>query len=158
MAARKWASRSPTFEPRPRYPLRWSPGSASGVVALDLLFADRGAIVGHLDRDLLHRQRQRRLGLRGAHADLLAAEALDQPLTHDLAEPFKRLVAALGRGQRDDVADLRVVHGVLEPVGEDRVAVGDIEGDVELQPLADLALGLGHSVVGVEREAAELDL
>ena len=94
--------------------------------------------MGDLDRDLLDAQRQRRLGLRGADPDRLAAEALDQPLADHLAEPLEGPVAALGRGQRDDVADLGVVDRVLEAVGEHRVAVGHVEGEVELEPLADL--------------------
>ena len=78
------------------------------------------------------------------------------PIT--LAEPLERPVAALGRRQRDDVADLGVVDRVLEPVGEHRVAVGDVERDVDHQPLADLLLGVGDPVVGVDREPAQLDL
>ena len=111
-----------------------------------------------LDRDLLDRQRQRRLGLRRAHAHALGAEALHQPLGDDLAEALEGAVAALGRRERDDVARLGVVDRVLEPVGQHGVAVGDVERDVELEPLADLLLGVGDAVVGVDREAAELDL
>ena len=75
-----------------------------------------------------------------------------------MAEALERPVAALGRGQRDDVADLGVVDRVLEPVGEHRIAVGHVEADVDLEPLADLPLGLGDPVMGVDGEAANLDL
>ena len=88
----------------------------------------------------------------------VGAEALHQPLGDHAAEPLERPVAALGRRQGDDVGDLGVVDRVLEPVGEHRVAVGDVEGDVDHQPLADLLLGVGDAVVGVDREAAQLDL
>jgi hypothetical protein len=75
-----------------------------------------------------------------------------------VAEALEGLVAALGRGEGDDVGDLAVVHRVLEPVGEERVAMGYVEGDVELEPLPDLALSLAYTVMGVDREAAQLDL
>ena len=44
------------------------------------------------------------------------------PLADHVAEALERLVAALGRGQDDDVADLGVVDRVLEAVGEHGVA------------------------------------
>ena len=75
-----------------------------------------------------------------------------------MPKALEGLVAAFGRGEGDDVRDLPVVDGVLEAVGEHRVAVRHVEADVELEALADLALGLGHAVMGVNREAAELDL
>src|SRR5213078_1147520 len=65
---------------------------------------------------------------------------------------------ALGRAQRDDLTDLGIVDRVLEPVGQHRIAVGHIEADVDLEPLADLALGLRNSVMRVDGEAANLDL
>src|SRR6185295_14542287 len=67
-------------------------------------------------------------------------------------------VAALGRGEGDDVAHIGVVDRVLDPVGEHRVAVGHVEGDVELEPLPDLLLGVADPVVGVDRKAMQLDL
>ena len=153
IAARRCASRSPTFEPSPRYPRARSLASSSSASS-----SSTRALVDDLDRDLLDRERQRRLGLGGPDANRLAAEALHQPLADHLAEPLERPVAALGRGEGDDVADLGVVDRVLEAVGEHRVAVGDVEGDVDLEPLADLPLGLADPVVGVDREAAQLDL
>ena len=114
--------------------------------------------MGDLDGDLLDREGQRRLGLRGTHPHGLAAVALHQPLADHLGQPLQRLVAALGRGKGDDVADLGVVDGVLEPVGQHRVAIGHVEGDVELKPLSDLLLGVADAVVGVDREPAQLHL
>src|SRR5262249_56406921 len=96
-----------------------------------------------------------RLG--GAAGEGSGAVALHQPLADHRAGPLEGAVAALGRRQGDDVADLGVVDGVLEPIGQHRVAVGDVEGDVELEPLPDLLLGFAHPVVGVDREAAQLD-
>ena len=127
------------------------PRSSSSLVGI-------GALVDDLDRHLLDRQRQRRLGLGGANAHRLAGEPLHQPLPDHVAEALERLVAALGRPQRDDVADLGVVDRVLEPVGEHRIAVGHVEADVDLEPLADLPLGLGDPVMRVDGEAANLDL
>src|SRR5262249_7823720 len=74
------------------------------------------------------------------------------------AEALGRPVGGRGGGQRDDVADLRVVDGVLDSIGEDRVAVGHVEGQVEVQSLPDLLLGVGDAVVRVDGEAADLDL
>ena len=51
----------------------------------------------------------------------------------------------------------RVVDRVLDRVGDGRVALADVEAQVDHQPLADLALGLADAVVGVEREAGDLD-
>ena len=54
--------------------------------------------------------------------------------------------------------DLGVVDGVLEAIGEHRVAVGHVEGDVDLEALADLPLRLADPVMGVDREPSNLDL
>ena len=97
-------------------------------------------------------------GLATRDPDRFAAVAIHQALAGDLGEALEGAVAALGRGEGDDVADLAVVDRVLEPVGENRVAVGDVEGDVELEPLADLLLGVGDAVVGVDRETPQVDL
>ena len=85
-------------------------------------------------------------------------ESLHQPLADHVAEALQRPVAPLGGGEGDDVTHLRVVDGVLQPVGEHRVAVGDVEGDVDLEPLSDLPLGLADSVMGVDGEPSNLDL
>ena len=100
------------------------------------------------------RERERRLGLRGADADAVGAKALHQALADHAGESLERLVAALRRGQGDDVADLGVVDRVLEPVGQYRVAVGDLEARLDLQALADLLLGLGDAMMRVDREPA----
>ena len=67
------------------------------------------------------------------------------------------VVGALLGDQRDELADLGVVDGVFDRVGDSRVGLAHVEPQVEHQPLADLALGLADAVVGVEREARDLD-
>ncbi len=64
---------------------------------------------------------------------------------------------ALLGDERDELADLRVVDRVLDRVGDGRVALADIEPQVEHQALADLALGLADAVVRVKREPGDLD-
>ena len=64
---------------------------------------------------------------------------------------------ALLGDERDELADLRVVDRVLDRVGDRCVGLADVEAQVEHQPLADLALGLADAVVGVKREARDLD-
>jgi hypothetical protein len=117
-----------------------------------------GSLVDDLDRNLLDRQRQRRLGLGGTDADGLAAIAFHQALTDDLGKSLEGAIAALGRGEGDDVADLGVVNRVVDAIGEHRVAVGHVEGDVELEPLPDLLLGVADAMVGIDREPSQLDL
>jgi hypothetical protein len=75
-----------------------------------------------------------------------------------VGESLEGPVAALGGRQHHEVGDLGVVDGVLDAVREHRVAVRDIEADVDLEPLAYLLLGVGDAVVGVDREPLELDL
>ena len=134
------ARRSPTFDPRPKKPF---------TLPLD--------VAPELDRDLLDRQRDRRLGLGAAHHHALDVEVGDQPIGDRRAQPLERPVGALLGDQRDDLADLRVVDRVLDEVGDRRVDLPDLEAQVDDQPLADLALGLGDPVVGVQRQAADLD-
>ena len=74
------------------------------------------------------------------------------------AEALQGAIAALGGGQGDQIADLAVVDGVFYAVGEHRIAVRRIEGDVEFQTLAHLLLGVGNAMVGVDRKAPDLDL
>ena len=50
-----------------------------------------------------------------------------------------------------------VVDGVLDAVGDRRVGLAELEADVEDQPLADLALGRRHAVMGVQRQPVDLD-
>ncbi len=64
---------------------------------------------------------------------------------------------ALLGDQRDQLADLRVVDRVLQRVGRGRVGLAHVESQVEHQALADLALGLAHAVVGIQRQAGDLD-
>jgi hypothetical protein len=73
-------------------------------------------------------------------------------------EALERAVAALGGGEGNYVGDLGVVDRVLDAVGQDRVAVRDVEADVEYQPLPDLLLGVADAVMRVDREPVELDL
>jgi hypothetical protein len=75
-----------------------------------------------------------------------------------VAEALQGAVPALGGRERDDVGDLGVVDRVLQAIGQDRIAVGYVEADVDDQALADLLLGVGDAVVGVDREAVQLDL
>ncbi len=67
------------------------------------------------------------------------------------------LVRALLGDQRDQLADLGVVDGVLERVGYGRVGLADVETQIEHQPLTDLALRLTHAVVGVQRQTGDLN-
>src|SRR3954454_19186048 len=110
------------------------------------------------DPALLDRQRQRRLGLRRPNSNRFAREALHQSLADHVAQSLQGLVAALGGSERDDVAHLGVVDGVLEPIGEHGVAVGHVEADVDLEALPDLALRLSDTVVRVGRKATNIDL
>ena len=64
---------------------------------------------------------------------------------------------ALLGDQRHELADLGVVDGVLDRVGDGGVGGADVQAQVEHQPLAHLALGLADAVVGVEREPRDLD-
>ena len=111
----------------------------------------------HLDRDLLDRERDRRLGLGGLDRDGVGAVLGRQAVGDDRAQPLERPVRALLGDEGDLVADLAVVDGVLDAVGDQRVHLADVEADVEHQPLADLALGGGDAVVGVQRQADDLD-
>ena len=66
-------------------------------------------------------------------------------------------MGALLGNQRDELADLRVVDRVLERVGRGGVRLTDVQPQVEHQSLAHLALGLAHTVVGVQRQPGDLD-
>src|ERR1039458_4643754 len=110
-----------------------------------------------LHRDLLDRQGDRRLGLRGLDPDRLGTEVLDDPIGDDRAQALERLVVALLRDQRDELADLTVIDGVLDPIGLGGVGLADVDADVEQQPLSDLALGRADADVGVQGEPRDLD-
>ena len=86
--------------------------------------------------------------------ELVVAE---QPVRDHAAQALQGLVGALLGDQRDELADLRVVDRVLQRVGRGRVGLADVQPQVEHQALADLALGLAHTVVGVQREPRDLD-
>src|SRR5579875_422791 len=85
-----------------------------------------------LDRDAVDRQRDRRLGLHRLDPNALDLVVVEQALGDARAEALERAVGALLGDQRHQLADLRVVDGVLE-------------------------LGLAGAVAGVEGEAADLD-
>ena len=104
-----------------------------------------------LNRDLLHAQRDRWLRLGRLHPYALQLVVTEQPVRHHAAQPLKRLVGALLGNQRDQLANLRVVDRVLKRVGRGGIRLTDIQPQVEHQSLAHLALGLAHSVVGVQR-------
>src|SRR6185312_8391748 len=98
-----------------------------------------------LDRDLLDRQRDRRLGLGRSHPHRLGLVVAQQTVRDRRAQALERL------------ADLAVVDGVLDAVSDGRVAGADLDPQVDHEALADLALGLGHAVMRVERQAGDLD-
>src|SRR6185312_13145759 len=110
-----------------------------------------------LDRDLLDRQRDRRLGLGRSHPHRLGLVVAQQTVRDRRAQALERLVGALLGDERDRLADLAVVDGVLDAVSDGRVAGADLDPQVDHEALADLALGLGHAVMRVERQAGDLD-
>ena len=120
------------------------------VTALTLLPPD-------LDRDLLDRQRDRRLGLGGLDRHALGAELRREPVGDHRAQALERPVGLRLGDQRDHLADLAVVDRVLDAVGDQRVGLARVEADVEQDPLADLALLGGDAVVRVERQPDDLD-
>src|SRR4051812_274042 len=111
----------------------------------------------YLDRDLLDRQGNRRLGLGRLHGDAVGAELTREAVGDHGAQALERLIGALLGDQGDDLADLAVVDRVLDAVGDQGVGLADVEADVEHQPLADLALGGGHAMVCVKRQPDDLD-
>src|SRR5918999_5239536 len=117
----------------------------------------RSNLLPDLHRDLVDRQRDRRLRLRGLHAHRLRREALDQALGDGRAEALQRLVLALLGRQCHLLAHHAVVDRVLHAIGDRRVALVELEGDVENEPLADLPLGLAHPVARVEGQARDFD-
>ena len=99
------------------------------------------ALAPDLDAHLVDGQRDRRLGLGGLDPHLVGGVLVQQAVGDGRAQALQRLVGALLGDERDGVADLAVVDGVLDHVGDGRVAVADLQADVEHQALADLALG-----------------
>jgi hypothetical protein len=110
-----------------------------------------------LDRDLVDAQGDRGLGLGGLDPHALQLVVGEQAVGDRAAEALERLVRALLGDQRDELADLGVVDRVGDRVGDGRVGLADIQAQVEHEALADLSLGLADAVVGVERQAADLD-
>ena len=56
-------------------------------------------------------------------------------------------------------AELCLMHMLGEPrTMQDDPRYGDVEGDVELEPLTDLLLGVAEAVMRVDGEAAQFDL
>src|SRR5436853_7356182 len=98
IAARRFARRSPTLEPNPRNPRRAS-------IAPPLL--------PHLNRDLVDRQRYRRLGLGRADGDGLGVVAVDHAVGDSRAQALERLVRALLRSEGHLLAHVGVVERVL---------------------------------------------
>src|SRR4051794_23476850 len=115
------------------------------------------ALLPDLHRDLLDRERDRRLRLRGADRYLLRVVALEHAVRYRRAQALEGLVRTLLCGERDLLADVRVVDRVLHAVGHRRVGVSHLEGEVEHEALAHVALGLLDAVVGVQRQARDLD-
>ena len=147
------AQRAPRAAPRrlagwPGGRRRWSPGRARPGLAPP---------AADLHRDLVDRQGDRRLRLGGADHDPARPEALLEHVRDGGTYPLERAIGPLGGDQCDGLAHRGVVDRVLEAVGHGRVAVLDVEGDVEHHALACLLLGLGDPVMGEEREARDLD-
>src|SRR5262249_11652836 len=67
------------------------------------------------------------------------------------------LVGALLRDQVGELAHLGVVDGVLDAIGDRRVALAHVEAEIQQEPLTDLALGGRHAQVGEQRQATDLD-
>src|SRR3954452_11551244 len=109
------------------------------------------------DGGLVHRQRDRRLGLGRLDHHRVHVEVVQQPVGDRRGQALERPVGALLRDERRQLADLAVVDGVGDVVGRRRVVAEHVERDVEHEALADLALGFADAVVRVEREAADLD-
>lgn len=66
-------------------------------------------------------------------------------------------MGALLSDQRHQLTDLRVIDRVLKRVGRGRVRLAHVQSQIQHQTLADLTLGLAHTVVGVQREPGDLD-
>src|ERR1700728_62391 len=126
-----------------------------------LVYGRRGALLRglapNLNRYVVHRQRDRRLGLGGLDPDPFQVEVAEQAVGDRRAQPLQGLVGALLSHQRHELADLGIVDRVLHAIGDGGVGFADVQTQVDQQALADLALGLGYAVVRVEREAADLD-
>ena len=94
-----------------------------------------------LDRDLVHAQGDRRLGLGGLDPHAFDLVVRQQPVGDRAAQALERVVGALLGEQRHELADLGVVDRVLERVRHRGVALSDVQAQVDHQALADLALG-----------------
>src|SRR3954447_21483536 len=152
------ASRSAPRAPAPSTRAAGERGRAPGSRPLGPSVSTGSArLAEHLDGDLLHREGDRRLGLRGLDPHGLGVVLREQPLGDGRAQPLEGPVGALLREERHELADLAVVDGVLDPIGQRRVACAHLEAQVEDQPLAHLLLGVAHPVVGEEGEPGDLD-
>src|SRR4051794_15133168 len=80
-----------------------------------------------LDRDLLDGEGDRRLGFGGLDGDGVGAVLGREPVRDHRAQALQRPVRALLGDERDLVADLAVVDGVLDAVGDQRVHLADVE-------------------------------
>jgi hypothetical protein len=115
--------------------------------------AGEGVVLG----DLGHRQRERGLGLGRLDPDRIARVLIEQAVGDRRAQPLERLVGALLGDERRQLAHLAVVDRVLDAIGERGVTLADIETEVQQQTLSDLTLGRRDTVMGVERQPADLD-
>ena len=117
-AASSFARRSPTFEPEPEVAER----DASRYSSSSRQTSTETSSTGSGDR---------RLGLGRLDPHALDLEVGQQAVGDRRAQPLERAVGALLGDERDGLADLRVVDGVLDAVGDRRVGLADVEAQVE---------------------------
>jgi len=79
----------------------------------------------------------------------------DDPRYEDVVDDVKAFLTE--RMQFATAAGIAEDRIYLDPVGDQRVGLADVEAHVEHQPLTDLALGGRDSVVRVERQSDDLD-
>src|SRR5580693_1433974 len=115
------------------------------------------SLAPNLNRHVVHGQRDRGLGLGCLDPHAFQLEVGEQTVGDRAAQALERAIGALLGHQRHQLADLRVVDRVLHSVGHGGIRFPHIQAQVDQQSLADLALGLAHAVVCVERETVDLD-
>ncbi len=107
--------------------------------------------MGDLDGDFPDGDLDWRLRLDCPNADAGRSMAFADSFRDHAGESFKRLIAALRCGLSYQHAYGAIVDGVLNPVGEDGIAIGNLEGDGELEPLTELELGGADAMMGINR-------